>query len=80
MPEATAAIDELQAVTTTLRLRDIRACLAPKLWDEQEQRMTGYPIARIPDVRCGAHKLQHFLHSYSLMPCRNVGYRVPLPR
>jgi acyl-lipid omega-6 desaturase (Delta-12 desaturase) len=45
LPEATAAIDELrQAVTTTLRFRDIRACVALKLWDEQAQRMTGYPV------------------------------------
>ena len=44
LPEAMMAIPELrESGRTTLHPRDIRACLALKLWDEQQSRMVGYP-------------------------------------
>jgi omega-6 fatty acid desaturase (delta-12 desaturase) len=43
LPEAMAAIPELQSpVTTTLRPRDIIDCFRACLWDEQRQRMVTY--------------------------------------
>jgi len=43
LPEAMQAIPELQSpVTTTLSLRDIRACFKCCLWDEGLQRMVSY--------------------------------------
>lgn len=45
--EAMAAIPELQqAVVTTLRPRDVLACLRLKLWDPVAQRMVGFAAAR----------------------------------
>lgn len=43
LPEAMAAIPELQHPTvTTLRPRDIRACLRANLWDEATSQMVSY--------------------------------------
>jgi omega-6 fatty acid desaturase (delta-12 desaturase) len=43
LPEAMAAIPELQHPTvTTLRLRDIWACLRANLWDEETSQMVSY--------------------------------------
>jgi omega-6 fatty acid desaturase (delta-12 desaturase) len=43
LPEAMAAIPELQSpITTTLSLRDIRDCFTSSLWDEKLQRMVSY--------------------------------------
>ena len=43
LPEAMAAIPELQSpVTTTLSLQDIRDCFNSSLWDEKLQRMVTY--------------------------------------
>lgn len=43
LPEAMAAIPELQHPTvTTLRPRDIRACLRANLWDEERSQMVSY--------------------------------------
>lgn len=43
LPKAMAAIPELQHPTvTTLRPRDIRACLRANLWDEQSSRMVSF--------------------------------------
>jgi omega-6 fatty acid desaturase (delta-12 desaturase) len=43
LPEAMSAIPELQSpVTTTLSLRDIRACFRCCLWDPELQRMVSY--------------------------------------
>jgi omega-6 fatty acid desaturase (delta-12 desaturase) len=47
LPEAMAAIPELQApVTTSLALRDIVDCFRSCLWDEDRQRMVSYREAR----------------------------------
>lgn len=47
LPEAMAAIPELQSpLTTTLSPRDIVACFKSALWDEQRQRMVSYREAR----------------------------------
>ncbi|WP_203299281.1 fatty acid desaturase family protein [Marinobacter sediminum] len=47
LPEAMAAIPELQSpLTTTLSPRDIVACFRSALWDEQQQRMVSYREAR----------------------------------
>jgi omega-6 fatty acid desaturase (delta-12 desaturase) len=44
LPEAMAAIPELQQPTTTsLRPRDILACFQANLWDASTQRMVSYP-------------------------------------
>jgi omega-6 fatty acid desaturase (delta-12 desaturase) len=44
LPEAMAAVPALQdAKKTTLRLGDIRACFAQKLWDAEAGQMVGYP-------------------------------------
>ena len=44
LAEAMAAVPELrESGKTSLALRDIRACLALKVWDEHEGRMVGYP-------------------------------------
>jgi omega-6 fatty acid desaturase (delta-12 desaturase) len=44
LPEAMAALPELQnAKKTSLRLSDIRACFAQKLWDPEAGHMKGYP-------------------------------------
>ena len=46
LPEAMAAIPELQSpVTTTLSLRDVRDCFNSCLWDEESQRMVSYSEA-----------------------------------
>jgi acyl-lipid omega-6 desaturase (Delta-12 desaturase) len=43
LPEAMAAIPELQSpITTTLSPRDIRDCFSSSLWDERLQRMVSY--------------------------------------
>jgi omega-6 fatty acid desaturase (delta-12 desaturase) len=43
LPEAMAAIPELQSpVTTTLSPRDIIACFKSSLWDENQQRVISY--------------------------------------
>lgn len=43
LPEAMAAIPELQAPrVTTLRWKDIRACFRLKLWDPEQGRMVGF--------------------------------------
>jgi len=43
LPEAMAAIPELQSpVTTSLAPRDIVACFQSSLWDEERQRMVSY--------------------------------------
>jgi omega-6 fatty acid desaturase (delta-12 desaturase) len=43
LPEAMAAIPELQSpVTTSLALRDIINCFKSSLWDENQQRMVSY--------------------------------------
>jgi omega-6 fatty acid desaturase (delta-12 desaturase) len=43
LPEAMAAIPELQSpVTTTLAPRDIIECFRASLWDEESQRMMSY--------------------------------------
>lgn len=47
LPEAMAAIPELQRpIVTTLRPRDIYACLRLKLWDPERQQMVGFREAR----------------------------------
>lgn len=47
LPEAMAAIPELQApVTTSLTPRDIVDCFKAALWDEERQRMVSYREAR----------------------------------
>lgn len=44
LPEAMAAVPELQqAGRTSLKVRDIAACLRLKLWDPGRGRMVGYP-------------------------------------
>jgi omega-6 fatty acid desaturase (delta-12 desaturase) len=50
LPEAMAAIPELQSpVTTSLSLRDISDCFRCSLWDEDRQRMVSYREAsRLP--------------------------------
>jgi omega-6 fatty acid desaturase (delta-12 desaturase) len=46
LPEAMAAIEELQSpATTTLALRDIAACLSLKLWDPDRECLVGWPKA-----------------------------------
>ncbi len=46
LPEAMAAIPELQSPgKTTLAPKDIAACLALKVWDPEQNRMTDYPSA-----------------------------------
>ena len=48
LPEAMAAIPELMATArTSLRIRDIRACLQLKLWDPRSARMVRYSAARL---------------------------------
>ena len=48
LPEAMAAIPELQSpVTTTLMPRDIIDCFKSCLWDEEKQRMVSYREAKI---------------------------------
>lgn len=43
LPEAMKALPELQnARTTTLKLKDIRACLKRKVWDPELNRMVGF--------------------------------------
>ncbi len=43
LPEAMEAIPALQSpLTTTLSLKDIRACFQCCLWDERLQRMVSY--------------------------------------
>lgn len=43
LPEAMAAIPELQQATvTTLKPKDIRACLRLKVWDPEQDRMIGF--------------------------------------
>jgi acyl-lipid omega-6 desaturase (Delta-12 desaturase) len=43
LPEAMAAIPELQTpVTTTLSPRDIIACFKSSLWDEDQQKVISY--------------------------------------
>jgi omega-6 fatty acid desaturase (delta-12 desaturase) len=43
LPEAMAAIPELQSpVTTTLKPRDILDCLRCSLWDEDRQRVVSF--------------------------------------
>lgn len=55
LPEAMANIPELQTVTTTsLRWKDIRACLELKAWDPELQMMTG-----LKTVRKGKAHRQH---------------------
>jgi omega-6 fatty acid desaturase (delta-12 desaturase) len=47
LPEAMAAIPELQSpITTSLALRDIVECFRSSLWDEERQRMVSYREAR----------------------------------
>jgi omega-6 fatty acid desaturase (delta-12 desaturase) len=47
LPEAMAAIPELQSpVTTSMGLRDIRECFNAALWDEDLQRMVSFREAR----------------------------------
>lgn len=47
LPEAMAAIPELQSpLTTSLSPRDIVACFKSALWDEERQRMVSYREAR----------------------------------
>jgi len=47
LPEAMAAIPELQnATTTSLRPRDIAACFRANLWETSTQRMVSYRAAR----------------------------------
>jgi len=51
LPEAMAAVPELQNPTTTrLRLRDIAGCFRANLWDQGNQRMVSYrdAAARFP--------------------------------
>jgi omega-6 fatty acid desaturase (delta-12 desaturase) len=49
LPEAMAAIPELQSpVTTSLGLADIAACFNASLWDEGRQRMVSYREASNP--------------------------------
>jgi omega-6 fatty acid desaturase (delta-12 desaturase) len=44
LPAAMHAIPELQTPhTTSLSLRDVRACLSLKLWDPQRSVMVGFP-------------------------------------
>jgi omega-6 fatty acid desaturase (delta-12 desaturase) len=44
LPEAMAGVPELQNPgRTSLRLRDVLACLRLKLWDAEAQRMVGFP-------------------------------------
>jgi omega-6 fatty acid desaturase (delta-12 desaturase) len=48
LPEAMERLPALQGATkTSLRLADVRACFAQKLWDPEVGRMVGYP-ARAP--------------------------------
>jgi omega-6 fatty acid desaturase (delta-12 desaturase) len=48
LPEAMAAIPELQhPVVTTLRPRDIWACLSSNLWDDDMARMVSYRAAAV---------------------------------
>ncbi len=43
LPEAMQEITALQKpTTTTLSVKDVKACLALKLWDEEKQRMVSY--------------------------------------
>lgn len=53
LPEAMAAIPELQHPTvTTVRPRDIRACLRANLWDEGTSRMVSYrEVVNCPQIR-----------------------------
>jgi omega-6 fatty acid desaturase (delta-12 desaturase) len=47
LPEAMAAIPELQSpITTSLALRDIVACFRSSLWDQERQRMVSYREAQ----------------------------------
>ncbi len=49
LPEAMAAIQELQSpITTSLAPREILACFRASLWDEGRQRMVSYREAGIP--------------------------------
>ena len=49
LPEAMAAIAELQSpITTSLAPRDIVACFRSSLWDESRQRMVSYREADKP--------------------------------
>lgn len=46
LPEAMQGLPELQhAHKTSLKLRDVRACFAQKLWDTDAGKMVGYPKA-----------------------------------
>ena len=50
LPEAMAAIPELQSpVTTSLALRDVIDCFNSALWDEDLQRMVSFREARKTD-------------------------------
>lgn len=52
LPEAMAAIPELQHPTvTTLRPRDILSCFRANLWDTGAQRMVGYRDAILPPTK-----------------------------
>lgn len=46
LPEAMAALEELQSPgTTSLKLRDIAACLRLKLWSPEQDRLVGFRAA-----------------------------------
>ncbi|MBO9151602.1 fatty acid desaturase family protein [Chitinophaga sp. GCM10012297] len=63
LPEAMNNIPELQAATTTsLRWKDIRACLKLKVWDPELQRMTGTESIRRKEVRLnGVRRLLYWV-------------------
>ena len=49
LPEAMSAIPELQnPPTTSLHPREIRRCLALKLWDPRRNRLIGFSEATVP--------------------------------
>jgi omega-6 fatty acid desaturase (delta-12 desaturase) len=53
LPEAMAAIPELQSpVTTSLAPREIRDCFNAALWDEDLQRMVSFREASTPSESC----------------------------
>lgn len=61
LPEALANIPELQAATTTsLRWKDIRACLKLKIWDPELQMMTGLKTIRRDEQGSGMESPRFF--------------------
>lgn len=59
LPEAMAAIPELQnPSTTSLSISDIRACLRLKAWDPETDQMIGYEAMEVIPVKRAARRVE----------------------